>query len=547
MKANIKEAFRSVMLGAAVADALGVPAEFKSRERLASHPVTDMTGYGTHNMPKGTWSDDTSMALATLDSLAKGWIDYNEIMDNFVEWCFRGKYTATGETFDIGGTCLDAICAYKDGKAETPFVGLTDSYSNGNGSLMRIHPFVLFLKNKDIPLDRKMKIIHDASSLTHAHERARVGCGIYATVLWALLDEPSKDALRDALIFAGRYYLGSDELSSYMRLFEGIEQLPEEKIKSSGYVVDTLEAAIWCVLTTNDYKTCVLKAVNLGEDTDTVAAVAGSLAGALYGVEGIPGEWLDALIRRDYIEDMCERAAKTLSGESSYRGKLFSILGDSISTLEGYSTPRDAEFYEGARRLISDVIHPEDTWWGQVIDTLGGTLLVNNSISGSLVCRHPLCEAPTYGCADERICSLGKEEHSPDVIMVFLGTNDWGYGMKPAPSSDAERCSTAVFSVAYGIMLDGLRRTYPTAELWCFTLPRSKSRDGSDFPYTFGGVHIKDYCDVIRAQTEKRSGCRLVDLYTHATPHTTIDGFHPDAEGMRTLSGAVLSILSPFR
>ena len=145
--------------------------------------------------------------------------------------------------------------------------------------------------------------------ITHAHERSIMGCHIYADCLSFLLNEPTKESLREGIKFAEADLDYLPEFEHYKRIFEpGFEKLPMDAIKSSGYVVDTLEAALWCVLTTDNYRDCVLKAVNLGDDTDTVAAVAGGLAGALYGYEAIPKEWLAALKRRDYIEEMCERA-----------------------------------------------------------------------------------------------------------------------------------------------------------------------------------------------------------------------------------------------
>ena len=119
---------------------------------------------------------------------------------------------------------------------------------------------------------------------------------------------------------------------------------------------------------------------------------------------------------------------KDIMSIDEYKGRLFSVLGDSISTLQGYTEPRGAEYYEGMTRLSSGVLMPKDTWWGRVIDALGGELLVNNSISGSLASRHPDCQVPSYGCSDGRICSLGRGGASPHVIMIMLGTNDWGWG-----------------------------------------------------------------------------------------------------------------------
>jgi len=183
---------------------------------------------------------------------------------------------------------------------------LNDEMSNGNGSLMRIHPVVLYLADKDMPLQEKIEIVHTMSALTHAHERSKIGCGIYAFVLWELLKNPTMSALRDGLSKAEQFYKGQAELVHYSRLFERTFIITKrEDIKSSGYIVDTLEAAVWCLLTTNSYKEAVLKAVNLGDDTDTVAAITGGLAGALYGYDAIPQEWRNNLLKREYIEKMC--------------------------------------------------------------------------------------------------------------------------------------------------------------------------------------------------------------------------------------------------
>ena len=178
---------------------------------------------------------------------------------------------------------------------------------------MRIHPFSLAMyygKNSEKDWE---SVIANASALTHAHERSKLACKIYTRMLFALLEGEGKAGVLSALELAAGKYIESPEISAYSRLFEkDFAKLSEKKIKSTGYVVDTLEAAVWCLLTTDSYSECVLKAVNLGGDTDTVAAVAGGLAGVLYGYDAIPAEWRDTLIKRDYIEEMCERMARTL-------------------------------------------------------------------------------------------------------------------------------------------------------------------------------------------------------------------------------------------
>jgi len=309
-KPPMLEKIKSVMLGHAVGDALGVPVEFYGRGELEENPVTDMRGFGTYPVPAGSWSDDTSMSLAALDSLASGKLDFEDIMVKFGEWYYDNEYTPTGEMFDVGSTCRCAINNYFVRHKPIDKCGLANEHSNGNGSLMRIHPFVLYAHANQMPMEKWLDVIVKASALTHAHDGSKIGCLIYTFVLMSLLKEKGRDGIKDGLKKAEHYLNACAEFTPYERLFkDDFDKLPQEEIQSTGYVVDTLEAAMWCVLTTDTYRNCVLKAVNLGEDTDTVAAVAGGLAGALYGYDAIPKEWLDKLLRREYIEEMCERAS----------------------------------------------------------------------------------------------------------------------------------------------------------------------------------------------------------------------------------------------
>ncbi len=314
---------RAVVFGHAIGDALGVPVEFASREEMDNSPVYDMEEGGTYDMPKGTWSDDTSMSLATLDSLSKDVVDYDDIMTNFCDWLNEAKYTPAGVVFDIGNATRKSILLYALNNVPALECGQRSEHDNGNGSLMRIYPIVLYLANKDMPIEEKIEIIHNVSSLTHAHIRSKIACGIYAFVLWELLNCPNSVSIRKGLTKARRFYSNEPENQYYENLYRKIgcvflhfedmdtfRPFDRDDIKSSGYVVDTLEAAIWCLRTTSNYKDCVLKAVNLGGDTDTIAAIAGSLAGALYGYENIPQEWKDTLIKKDYIESLCEKFCK---------------------------------------------------------------------------------------------------------------------------------------------------------------------------------------------------------------------------------------------
>lgn len=312
--------YAAAVLGLVVGDALGVPAEFKSRMELKANPVTDMIGYGTHNQPAGTWSDDSSMVAATMEWLSEmgnNEPDYAMLMDKFSNWLLHGDYTPYGNTFDCGISTSRAIMNYGRGMEPLQCGGQSD-YDNGNGSLMRILPAALWM-SEELAGEHVSgtDFIFNLSSVTHAHVRSKVGCLIYskliADLFYAQNDNKFEtvqkslqnckkclDAMNDEQIVY--------EIEKYDRLWELklFERLDEEDIKSTGYVVDTLEAAVWCFLNTDSYRDCVLKAVNLGNDTDTVGAVAGGLAGLYYGLEDIPAEWIERLPRVEWIIGLVE-------------------------------------------------------------------------------------------------------------------------------------------------------------------------------------------------------------------------------------------------
>lgn len=306
------------MLGLIVGDALGVPVEFMSRTELMKNPVTGMREYGTHHQPMGTWSDDSSIALAELDSIRTvGTIDYTDMMERFSRWCMYGEYTPFGEVFDIGIATSRALMNYAKGIAPLESGGKTE-WDNGNGSLMRILPVCLYLFERQKKVctseNESIYVIHAVSALTHAHVRSQMACGIYYFLVKAILEEEGslENRLQKGMDRAYQYYRqdlsNHRELENYKRLADLSEfkENPKEGIKSSGYVVDTLEAAVWCLLHSHSYKETVLMAVNLGEDTDTVGAVAGGLAGLYYKEEGIPQEWTQVLQRREWIEEVLQ-------------------------------------------------------------------------------------------------------------------------------------------------------------------------------------------------------------------------------------------------
>ncbi len=308
--------WKAGILGLVVGDALGVPVEFTSRAEREVDPVTGMRAYGTHNQPAGTWSDDSSMVFATLDSInQRGGIDYQDIMEKFSEWCHYGEYTPFHEVFDIGITVSRAISRYNQGTAPVE-AGGNREYDNGNGSLMRILPVCLYLYERQKMIctseNESIYTIHNISALTHAHPRSQMACGFYYFMVKAVLGREGNliGRLQRGIDEANGYYRqdfqNRAELESFSRLsdLEEFRKLSESKIKSSGYVIDTLEAAVWCLITTESFDEAVLKAVNLGDDTDTVGAVTGGLAGLYYGYDAILTEWIQALQKRDWIEEL---------------------------------------------------------------------------------------------------------------------------------------------------------------------------------------------------------------------------------------------------
>ena len=300
------------IMGVVVGDALGMPVQFTGRERRRRNPITKMVGYGTYNMPAGTWSDDSSMTLATLTSIReKRTIDLQDIMKHFVDWLYRGEYTPYGMSFDEGNTCVHAISTFARNQ-DVYTCGKTGEYANGNGALMRIMPVCLFAyekqKSGEITEEEGLTWIHEVSALTHNHLRSQIACGIYYYMIKAILEQGGSltERLQAGVDEAVEYYekICGQELAHYKRLFvlKDFAKMPEEEIKSSGYVVDSLEAAVWSLITENSFEGALLKAVNLGDDTDTVGAIAGGLGALYYGYEDIPAEWLEVIVKREEIE-----------------------------------------------------------------------------------------------------------------------------------------------------------------------------------------------------------------------------------------------------
>lgn len=296
------------LMGLCIGDALGVPVEFSTREERTQHPVLNMNSHNDWHELSGTWSDDSSLTFCLADSLCNGF-SLQAIADSFCEWYYEQKWTARGKVFDVGITTQMAIEKLRRGVSPLQ-AGDTVERSNGNGSLMRILPLAYYYKtwNFSVLLER----VHQVSCITHAHPRSQMACGIYISIAIALLEGRNPQvAYQEGLDRVELFYqqnLYGKERPHFERVFSGkIGALPSESINSEGYVIDTLEASLWCLLNSSSYKEAVLKAVNLGEDTDTTAAVTGGLAGIYYGVESIPVEWINAIACKDDIIALANR------------------------------------------------------------------------------------------------------------------------------------------------------------------------------------------------------------------------------------------------
>jgi ADP-ribosyl-[dinitrogen reductase] hydrolase len=288
--------FRGCLLGLATGDALGTTVEFRPRGSFA--PVTDMVGGGPFQLLPGQWTDDMSMALCLGTSLlgARGF-DPKDQMDRYCDWWRNGYLSSTGRCFDIGNTVQQALSQYQ--RSGDPFSGSTHPYSAGNGSIMRLAPVPLYYFPD---VDRAVHYCGESSRTTHATAECVDACRYFGLVLLRALHGADKD---DVLADCDPAVIASPAIKEIAR--GTYREKTEERIQGSGYVVRSLESALWCFLVTDSFEEAVLKAVNLGDDADTTGAVCGQVAGAFYGESGIPDRWLQRLAMAGDIREMADQ------------------------------------------------------------------------------------------------------------------------------------------------------------------------------------------------------------------------------------------------
>lgn len=286
--------FRGCLLGLAVGDAVGTAVEFMSRGSF--EPVTDMIGGGVFRLKAGQWTDDTSMALCLATSLtARKGFDPTDQMERYWEWFRHGYLSSTGECFDIGNTVRQALERFRH--TGDPFSGSTDEYASGNGSLMRLAPVPMFYFPD---VEKTLFFAKESSRTTHGSAECVEACQLLAEMILLALSGKEKNEI----LFQTTNPPMSPKITAIAR--GEYRSKSRKQIQGTGYVVSSLEAALWCFHTTASYEEAILEATNLGDDADTTAAICGQLAGTYYGESGIPVKWLDKLYMRNEIAKLAD-------------------------------------------------------------------------------------------------------------------------------------------------------------------------------------------------------------------------------------------------
>ena len=286
---NRKARYQGALLGLATGDAVGTTLEFT--ERGSFTPITDMLGGGPFRLQAGQWTDDTSMALCLATSLVeKQGFDPQDQMQRYNDWRVNGYMSSNGRCFDIGVTVSEALSQYLG--SGNPFSGPTHPLTAGNGSIMRLVPVVMYFSSD---ITQVIQFAGDSSRTTHGAKECIDACCYFATLLHFAFEGADKKQL-----LACNYYQPTTRKITAIQQ-QNYQDKTIEQIRGSGYVVQSLEAALWCFAHTDNFADAVLMAANLGDDADTTAAVCGQIAGAFYGVEGIPKHWRNKITEHDMI------------------------------------------------------------------------------------------------------------------------------------------------------------------------------------------------------------------------------------------------------
>ncbi|MCD6567933.1 MAG: ADP-ribosylglycohydrolase family protein [Dehalococcoidia bacterium] len=302
--------YRGSLLGLAVGDALGMPFEFLAPGSF--EPVEEMVGGGGFGLPAGHWTDDTSMALCLAESLIeRRGFDPVDQMERYLRWYREGHLSSIDKCFDMGGTVLEALLFFS--RTHAPYCGSVDPMSAGNGSLMRLTPVPLFYAGHP---EEAIERAAESSRTTHGAATAVDACRYMAgLVVGAVGGASRRKLLSKRFCPVPGYWKAHPLVPEIDEVAAGsFKHRNPPEIEGTGYVVKSLEAALWAFYHSTSFREGALLAVNLGNDADTTGSVYGQLAGAFYGVEGIPEEWLAKLAKRELIESFAEGLCRMAQG-----------------------------------------------------------------------------------------------------------------------------------------------------------------------------------------------------------------------------------------
>lgn len=297
---NIKDATDGCLIGLAVGDAVGTTLEFKPRGTFT--PITDMIGGGPFHLKAGEWTDDTSMALCLAQSLIrKKGFDPKDQMNRYFNWYQMGYMSSNGECFDIGNTVSSALLDYE--KTGLPFSGARGELSAGNGSLMRLAPIIIFYKNN---IEEALFYAGESSRTTHGADECIDSCKAFTSIILEVFSGKNKE---EAIVNCN-YQATTQKVRNICQ--GDFLKKSYEQITGSGYVIESLESALWCFFHSKSFADAILLAANIGNDADTTAAICGQISGAYYGLSGIPEHWKSKLVMYSEIQGMASNLASIL-------------------------------------------------------------------------------------------------------------------------------------------------------------------------------------------------------------------------------------------
>ncbi len=301
------------IIGCAIGDALGTITKNQRRDDLLEHPVLKMTPCLKKGLPKGAWGDSTSLLIATTYAITKKGIDYDYIAENCVSWFTSNKFCSVKQSFDIGKTTLKSLVRFTQRQLPAYECGESSIYDNGNSALKMMLPLAYYFTANKVTKENAYEIIKKTCSITHRHEIAICACYIYVNYVMFILNGNNKYAAIKKLKKIDFSMFTNQTLKYFSRILVGnIYELDIDEIKSTSYVVDTLETVLWCFIKSENFKDCIIATTNIGDDTAAIGALAGAIAGIYYGTNNAPKDWLENVRGKEYLTNISEKFERFL-------------------------------------------------------------------------------------------------------------------------------------------------------------------------------------------------------------------------------------------